>query len=46
MSIAGQAVTLPLCRLHFQKLFDSPDPAALATIWASDDAAESRGSAA
>jgi hypothetical protein len=32
--IAGQLVELALCRVHFRKLRDSPDPAALAHNWA------------
>jgi hypothetical protein len=32
--VAGQLVTIPLCRAHFRKLRDSPDPRELAASWA------------
>jgi hypothetical protein len=31
--IPGAPVDLPLCRVHFQQLRDSADPAALAKSW-------------
>jgi hypothetical protein len=36
--VAGRLVEIPLCRAHFRKLRDSPDPAALALDWAPDPA--------
>jgi hypothetical protein len=32
--VGGESVQLPLCRVHFRKLGDSADPAALTLAWA------------
>jgi hypothetical protein len=40
--VAGQLVAIPLCRVHFRMLRDSPDPRELASAWASDAAAPAR----
>jgi hypothetical protein len=32
--VGGESVQLPLCRIHFRKLCDSADPAALTLAWA------------
>jgi hypothetical protein len=32
--VGGEPVQLPLCRVHFRKLRDSADPAALTLAWA------------
>jgi hypothetical protein len=32
--VGGEPVPLPLCRIHFRKLHDNEDPAALTLAWA------------